>query len=108
MTAVAFVCPACRGPVAREADAYVCAACPRRYPIVLGIPDFRLRPDPWISIEDDRAKGVALDARGHVLVDAQQQTNVPGITAVGDVTDRLALTPVAIAAARALMRAWVR
>jgi ubiquinone/menaquinone biosynthesis C-methylase UbiE/uncharacterized protein YbaR (Trm112 family) len=63
MTAVAFVCPVCRRPVAREADAYVCAACPRRYPIVLGIPDFRLTPDPWISIEDDRAKGLALDAR---------------------------------------------
>ena len=63
MTAVTFVCPVCRGPVSNEADAYVCAACPRRYPIVLGIPDFRLTPDPWISIEDDRAKGLALDAR---------------------------------------------
>ncbi len=63
MTAISFVCPVCRGPVAREADAYVCAACPRHYPIVLGIPDFRLTPDPWISIEDDRAKGLALDAR---------------------------------------------
>jgi ubiquinone/menaquinone biosynthesis C-methylase UbiE/uncharacterized protein YbaR (Trm112 family) len=63
MTAIPFVCPACRGPIAREADAYVCAACPRRYPIVLGIPDFRLTPDPWISIEDDRAKGLALEAR---------------------------------------------
>ena len=61
--AVAFVCPACRGSVAREAEAYVCAACPRHYPIVLGIPDFRLTPDPWIAIEDDRAKGVALEAR---------------------------------------------
>jgi glutathione reductase (NADPH) len=46
--------------------------------------------------------GVACDERGHVLVDAYQNTNVPGICAVGDVTDRRALTPVAVAAGRAL------
>jgi glutathione reductase (NADPH) len=46
--------------------------------------------------------GVACDERGHVLVDAYQNTSVPGICAVGDVTDRKALTPVAVAAGRAL------
>ncbi len=49
------------------------------------------------------AVGVALDAKGHVIVDAWQDTSVPGIHAVGDVTARPALTPVAIAAARRLM-----
>ena len=47
--------------------------------------------------------GVACDARGHIVVDAQQRTNVAGISAVGDVTQNVALTPVAIAAARRLM-----
>jgi len=47
--------------------------------------------------------GIATDARGHVLVDAWQATNVEGVFAVGDVTGKLALTPVAIAAARRLM-----
>ena len=47
--------------------------------------------------------GVALDARGHVVVDAFQRTSVDGVHAVGDLTDRVALTPVAIAAARRLM-----
>ena len=47
--------------------------------------------------------GIATDARGHVLVDAWQETNVEGVYAVGDVTGQLALTPVAIAAARRLM-----
>ena len=47
--------------------------------------------------------GVATDARGHVAVDAWQATNVEGVFAVGDVTGQLALTPVAIAAARRLM-----
>ncbi|MCY7354802.1 MAG: glutathione-disulfide reductase [Lysobacter sp.] len=47
--------------------------------------------------------GIAIDARGHIVVDAFQNTNVPGIYAVGDVTAHEALTPVAIAAARRLM-----
>lgn len=46
--------------------------------------------------------GVERDEHGHVLVDAFQNTNVSGLYAVGDVTDRRALTPVAVAAGRAL------
>lgn len=42
------------------------------------------------------AAGVALDADGAVIVDAHNQTSVPGIYAVGDVTNRVQLTPVAI------------
>lgn len=42
------------------------------------------------------AVGVALDKGGAVAVDDWSQTSVPSIYAVGDVTDRLALTPVAI------------
>lgn len=40
--------------------------------------------------------GVALKDNGAVIVDDWSQTNVPSIYAVGDVTDRIALTPVAI------------
>ncbi|MHB8911636.1 MAG: glutathione-disulfide reductase [Lysobacter sp.] len=49
------------------------------------------------------AAGIATDARGHIVVDALHATNVAGVHAVGDVTANLALTPVAIAAARRLM-----
>jgi glutathione reductase (NADPH) len=42
------------------------------------------------------AAGVALDARGAVKVDHESRSSVPSIYAVGDVTDRLNLTPVAI------------
>ncbi|QDP18890.1 glutathione-disulfide reductase [Sphingomonas xanthus] len=40
--------------------------------------------------------GVALGERGQIKVDAQSRTSVPSIFAVGDVTDRVQLTPVAI------------
>ena len=40
--------------------------------------------------------GVELDAAGAVKVDAHSRTNVPSIYAVGDVTNRVNLTPVAI------------
>jgi glutathione reductase (NADPH) len=40
--------------------------------------------------------GVALDGAGAVVVDAFMRTSVPGIFAIGDVTNRLNLTPVAI------------
>ncbi len=40
--------------------------------------------------------GVTVGRRGEVVVDKYSQTNVPSIFAVGDVTNRLALTPVAI------------
>jgi glutathione reductase (NADPH) len=42
------------------------------------------------------AAGVALGDKGQIKVDADSRTNVPSIYAVGDVTDRVQLTPVAI------------
>lgn len=42
------------------------------------------------------AQGVRIGARGQVEVDGYSQTSVPSIYAVGDVTDRVNLTPVAI------------
>lgn len=42
------------------------------------------------------AAGVATDRRGAVTVDDHSRTNVANIWAVGDVTDRVQLTPVAI------------
>ena len=40
--------------------------------------------------------GVATRENGAIIVDAQSRTNIPSIYAVGDVTDRVNLTPVAI------------
>jgi len=48
------------------------------------------------------AAGIAPDAEGFVPTDRFQETAVPNVFAVGDVTGREALTPVAIAAGRRL------
>jgi len=53
------------------------------------------------TLDLDKA-GVILDQGGFVVTDKLQQTNVENIFALGDVTGRAALTPVAIAAGRRL------
>ena len=49
------------------------------------------------------AVGVALDVNGAVVVDDRYRSSVPSIYAVGDVIDRVQLTPVALAEAMALV-----
>src|SRR3974390_3096989 len=46
--------------------------------------------------------GVRINEAGAVIVDEWQRSSVPNIYAIGDVTDRINLTPVAIAEGRAL------
>jgi glutathione reductase (NADPH) len=46
--------------------------------------------------------GIATTKEGHIPVDDYQNTRVPGVYSVGDVTGRFELTPVAIAAGRRL------
>ena len=53
------------------------------------------------SLALDRS-GVALDTQGFIKIDDGQASNLDGIYAVGDVTDRPQLTPLAIAAGRRL------
>jgi glutathione reductase (NADPH) len=48
------------------------------------------------------AASVRTDKDGHVVVDEWQNTSAPGVYAIGDVTGRATLTPVAIAAGRRL------
>ena len=55
---------------------------------------------PYLQGLNLEAAGVAIE--GHrIPVDGDQRTNVPGIYAVGDVTDRINLTPVAVDEGRA-------
>jgi glutathione reductase (NADPH) len=48
------------------------------------------------------AAGIEIDAAGFIITDDYQNTKVAGVYAIGDVTGRAALTPVAIAAGRRL------
>lgn len=58
--------------------------------------------DPNVAGLDLQAAGVATDDAGFIVTDAFQNTNAAGVYAIGDVTGRTALTPVAIAAGRRL------
>jgi ubiquinone/menaquinone biosynthesis C-methylase UbiE/uncharacterized protein YbaR (Trm112 family) len=57
-----LVCPACGAPLEEGRAELRCPACPRGYPVVAGIPDLRLRPDAYLTLEEDRAKARALAA----------------------------------------------
>jgi glutathione reductase (NADPH) len=57
---------------------------------------------PNVSGLDLEKAGTEVDAFNFIVTDRFQNTNVPGVYAIGDVTGRAALTPVAIAAGRRL------
>jgi SAM-dependent methyltransferase/uncharacterized protein YbaR (Trm112 family) len=67
---IEIVCPHCRGELQRAADErgdtpgqLACAACHRRFPVVGGIPDLRIFPDPYITLEEEYAKARHLASR---------------------------------------------
>lgn len=50
-------CPHCRGELEQPSGGQlVCRSCSRRFSIVLGIPDLRVFPDPYIGFAEERAK----------------------------------------------------
>lgn len=57
---------------------------------------------PEIKKLDPAKIGVKQGPKGHIVVDEYQNTNIDGVYALGDVTGQAELTPVAIAAGRAL------
>ncbi|HSK18834.1 MAG TPA: methyltransferase domain-containing protein [Longimicrobiales bacterium] len=77
LAGIDLVCPACGGGLASRGsrgddgvaadiadDGEIsCTACGRTYPMVLGIPDLRLWSDPYISMDEDRAKARMLAER---------------------------------------------
>lgn len=64
------VCPHCWGELERAAEErgeiagqLACTACNRRFPVVCGIPDLRVFPDPYITPEEEYAKARHLTSR---------------------------------------------
>jgi glutathione reductase (NADPH) len=80
--------------------------------LLLVAPDDRVREYPFVLNATGRRPnsaglgletvGVALDRVGAIKIDAALRTSAPGIHAIGDVTNRKNLTPVAVAEGRAL------
>ena len=64
-----YVCPACREPVEQTESTFTCVSCRNKYPILFGIPDFRLWGDQYLSLQEERAKAAKLHdfGRAHSL-----------------------------------------
>ena len=58
-----LVCPICKGELDQRDGAYFCALDQRTYPILLGIPDFRVFPFLSIDSDQDGAKAKRLMAK---------------------------------------------
>jgi ubiquinone/menaquinone biosynthesis C-methylase UbiE len=58
---VRFTCPQCRGELHSGEGSYRCSSCGIDFPVIAGIADFRLSPDPWIGIEQDREKALGIE-----------------------------------------------
>jgi SAM-dependent methyltransferase len=57
-----WVCPTCRSDLDADDAALHCGQCQVRYPVIAGIPDLRVGPDPWIGLVEDRRKALRLEA----------------------------------------------
>ncbi len=60
-------CPSCGGELEwiepGDDGRLACLSCHRQWPVVVGIPDLRVFPDPYIDEEADRDKGRRIEAR---------------------------------------------
>ena len=57
-------CPDCKKEIVlKENEAFYCLSCNRTYPIVCGIPDFRLFAPPYLDIENDIKMARILDSK---------------------------------------------
>jgi glutathione reductase (NADPH) len=82
--------------IAKDPDGRLTATTLKGEMLVIDQAMFAIGRRPHTADMGLEAAGVALDERGAIKVDAYSRTNVPGIFALGDVTDRVQLTPVAI------------
>jgi ubiquinone/menaquinone biosynthesis C-methylase UbiE/uncharacterized protein YbaR (Trm112 family) len=50
---LSLVCPMCKGDLIVDTAAFSCLHCVKHFPITNGIPDFRIYPDPYLSLSED-------------------------------------------------------
>jgi 2-polyprenyl-3-methyl-5-hydroxy-6-metoxy-1,4-benzoquinol methylase/uncharacterized protein YbaR (Trm112 family) len=64
---VELCCPRCRQDLRPIGGSLQCKGCGHSFPVVLGIPDLRVFPDPYIEPEADRAKGQRVAEHFHAF-----------------------------------------
>ncbi len=69
---IGFACPICRRPLEAESDAWRCAVCRRLFPLVFGIPDFRVTLPPHFN----RARDIEL---ARALAEAEHDLDFEGL-----------------------------
>ena len=82
--------------IEREADGSLCVRLAGQDPIPADVVLFATGRGPNVNGLGLEVVGVAQAKNGAVVVNEDNQSSVPSIYAVGDVTDRIQLTPVAI------------
>jgi glutathione reductase (NADPH) len=94
-TGVRVICSSVFTAIRPHAGGYRCELT-KDGPIDTDVVMFAIGRVPYTEGLGLERAGVKLEQNGAVIVDAYSQTNVASIYAVGDVTDRINLTPVAI------------
>ena len=61
---VSLACPRCRGAVNPTTSGFSCSVCQSKYPVIEGLPDFRIEPDRFLTMEQDREKGIRVLEQG--------------------------------------------
>jgi len=82
--------------IEKRADGVLVSHVTEGPPIESEVVMFATGREPHVKTLGLEKAGVKLDDKGAIAVDDYSRTNVPHIWAVGDITDRMALTPVAI------------
>ncbi len=67
---IEICCPVCQGELSKTVEkpvALICNSCTKHFPIIAGIPDLRVFPDPYMAIDTDRIKAMHLAEKLHEL-----------------------------------------
>lgn len=63
---IEICCPSCQGDlesVTYQKTTFRCVSCKKEFPVIQGIPDLRMFPDPYIDFDQDRLKGEKVASR---------------------------------------------
>ncbi len=73
-----WCCPNCHGPLASGPDGFSCPRCVSGFPIIGGIPDFRVARATWVDVDADRIRAREFAERSRSLTPAQLVASVFG------------------------------